>query len=328
MHRLVVIGASAGGVQALQALVRALPEDFAAPVVAVQHVGAHRSVLPELLSLRSQRVATHARDGDVLEAGRIYIAPPDRHVMVVGDTLRLNHGPKEHHTRPAIDPLFRSAALSHGPGVIGVVLTGMLDDGTAGLQAIKRCDGIAIVQDPRDAMEPSMPASALRYVEVDHCVPLASMPGLLGRLAATPPRPLESPDLAVVAHEHGLSLSEGSVMEHLTAIGKPSPFACPDCHGGLWELSNVRPRRFRCHTGHAFTLRSLQHVLATTSDDALWNAFRALEERALLVEEMIESSLEAGQAEESVDLRVVADDLNRRARELRSLLEHVPDPIE
>src|ERR1700712_180297 len=151
MSKIIVIGASAGGVSALQELVAILPADLAAPVLVVLHIGAHPSTLPELLSARGPLAAQHGQDGEVLEGGRIYIAPPDHHMLLVGDRLGLNRGPKEHHARPAIDPLFLSAALSRGTDVIGVILTGMLDDGTFGLQAIKACGGAAVVQDPREA---------------------------------------------------------------------------------------------------------------------------------------------------------------------------------
>jgi two-component system chemotaxis response regulator CheB len=208
------------------------------------------------------------------------------------------------------------------------VLTGMLDDGTSGLQAIKRCGGIAVVQDPRDALEPSMPQSALRYVDVDHCVPIAAMGDLLADLAVAP-RPVGAQlDDERASHEHDLTLSSGDAMEHLSAIGTPSPYVCPECHGGLWEINDVRPRRFRCHTGHAFTLRSLQHALASTSDEALWNAFRALEERAFVVQELIKSSSDLDPPDERATLQSIAEELNRRALELRALLERVPDPIE
>lgn len=180
---LVVIGASAGGVTALLDIAAALPRDFPAPVCIVQHVGARPSVLPELLRHRGPNHAMHARDGDRLLPGVLHVAPPDHHMLVDGPVLRLTRGAKEHYARPAIDPLFCSAAASWGPAVIGVVLTGQLEDGTAGLKAIKHFGGIAVVQDPRTAMEPAMPASALRHLAVDHCVRLQDIPALLLRLA-------------------------------------------------------------------------------------------------------------------------------------------------
>lgn len=184
-QNLVVIGTSAGGVPALQLLASQLPADFPAPVVVVIHIGAHESGMAKVLGACGPLQVTRVEDGECMRAGRIYVAPPDQHVLVEGPLLRLSRGPKEHHTRPAVDPLFRSAALSRGSEVIGVILTGMLDDGTAGLQAIKRCGGLAVVQDPSTAFAPSMPASAMRYVEVDHCLPLERIAEVLAKLAAS-----------------------------------------------------------------------------------------------------------------------------------------------
>jgi len=186
-EHLVVIGASAGGVAALRRLAAALPPAFPAAVLIVLHLGTHESLLPELMGLDCPLSVAHARDGEALARGTIRIAPPDHHLTVADDRLRLTRGPKEHFARPAIDPLFRSAARAADSRVIGVLLTGMLDDGTVGLQAIKAAGGVAIVQDPDDAEESDMPASALRNVAVDHCVALAQIPPLLARLVAEPP---------------------------------------------------------------------------------------------------------------------------------------------
>lgn len=190
-EHLVVIGASAGGVNVLLEIAASLPGSFPAPVCIVLHIGSNPSLLPELLRFRGPNRAIHVQDGQPLEAGTLHVAPPDRHVLLEGDRLRLTHGPKENHARPAIDPLFRSAALARGRGAIGVILTGQMDDGTAGLRAIKDCGGIAIVQDPDTAEEPGMPRSALRNVAVDHCVPLQEIAPLLLRLVGEPvPREL------------------------------------------------------------------------------------------------------------------------------------------
>ena len=185
-RRLVVIGGSAGGVSALLALSAGLPRGFRAPVLIVLHIGANQSVLPSLLSAHGNNPAVHAKDGQTLQDGILYVAPPDQHMLVDDGRIRLSHGSKEHHTRPAIDPLFKSAALAHGRAVIGVVLTGWLDDGAAGLQAIKDFGGLAVVQDPADAEQPGMPKSALRSVHVDHCVPLSELAATLVRLVDEP----------------------------------------------------------------------------------------------------------------------------------------------
>src|SRR3954465_15840089 len=179
---LVVVGASAGGISALMLLAQTLPPGFPAPICIVQHVGSNHSILPELLSSKGPHPAVHARDRQLLTPGVIHIAPPDHHMLVEGRYLRLTRGPRENHTRPAVDPLFRSAALAWGPRTIGIVLTGFMDDGTAGLAAVKDCGGIAIVQDPATAAEPSMPESAMAVTDVDYCVPVEEMPALLSQL--------------------------------------------------------------------------------------------------------------------------------------------------
>jgi two-component system chemotaxis response regulator CheB len=326
--RLVVIGASAGGVSALRRLASALPPDIGACVLIVLHVGAHESILPELIASDCAWPVSHAVDGEALRVGTIRIAPPDRHLMVDGGRLRLTRGPKENFARPAIDALFRSAALDFGPNVVGVILTGMLDDGTAGLQAVKAGGGIAVVQDPDDADEPSMPASALRGVAVDHCVPLDDMPALLARLLARkadPRTPAMADSMRNVAHEQGLSLGTGDYLEHLRKIGKPSPLTCPECHGGLWQIDGATPRRFRCHTGHAYTARTLDLAVAQATDDALWNALRALHERAAVVGQLASAWRDAQRDAEATQLEQAARRVAAQARSLRDLLERSPD---
>ncbi|HLM53305.1 MAG TPA: chemotaxis protein CheB [Pseudoxanthomonas sp.] len=324
--KVVVMGASLGGVEALLWLAAHMPADFPAPLVVVLHIGMQRSAMPELLSASGPLPAHHAMDGDCMKPGHIYFGPSDRHVLVEGPILRLCSGPKEHHTRPAVDPLFRSAALSRGRDVIGVVLTGMLDDGTAGLQAIKACGGTAVVQDPADAAAPSMPLSALRHVEVDHCRPLAGMPALLDALVAQAHDSAgpHAGDAALPRHEHKLFLMEGHPMDHLPHIAVPSTFACPDCHGSLWELSGTTPLRYRCHTGHAFTLRSLVHAQCQGTDEAVWSAVRAMQERQLLMERTAAEALRMGDSEAADRARIDAHRFARIAQAMQELLERAP----
>jgi len=327
-ERLVVIGASAGGVDALRELAAALPPEFPAAVLMVLHVGAHESVLPSLIGARCALSVAHASDGEPLVNGTIRIAPPDRHMMVAYGKLRLTRSPKENFARPAIDPLFRSAALASGRDVVGVVLTGMLDDGTVGLQAIKAAGGIAVVQDPADAQEPSMPASALRHVAVDHCVALAQIAPLLTRLVSTP-HPEGNTKMTEqrgrIAHEQALSLGTGDYIEHLRAIGEPSPMTCPECHGGLWHVSGSAPRRYRCHTGHAFTSRTLDLAVGREADAALWNALRALHEYSLVLDERVAQSRADNLGDEVARLEEASRRVARQSRVLRQLLERAPD---
>jgi len=322
------VGASAGGVRALQILAAQLPADFPAPVLAVQHVGSHPSVLPSLLTRAGPLPAIHATDGEPIQPGKILVAPPDYHMVVHDGTVRLARGPKENHARPAIDPLFRSAALTFGQGVIGVVLTGRLDDGTAGLQAIKRSGGTAVVQDPTEAEAPSMPLSAQRYVKVDHSVGLLGMGGLLASLAAKPVPSAAAASAKSDKHEHAIALGKGPFMEHLEAIGKPSTYSCPDCQGTLWEIYDTQPQRFRCHTGHAYTLRSLQHTQAGTTDEALWSALRALQEKEMLLKDVAESHHAARERGDALRVEAEAGEAGRHGDELRRLIQSLPPPPE
>lgn len=322
--RYVVVGGSAGALQPMLELAASLPARFPAAVLVVQHIGSYRSLLPELLSSRGPLRATHARGGERIEGGRVYVAPPDCHMLIEERSIALSRGPREHHTRPAIDPLFRSAALAAGPRVIGVVLSGHLDDGTAGLQAIKDHGGVAMVQDPQDAEVPSMPRSALQYVEVDHCVPIAGMAALLVSIVerdTDTPKSLSRDDWA---QEQAVSRANGDSVQRLNAIGEPSTLTCPDCHGALWEIRASKPRRYRCHTGHAFTIRTLEHAQGAAADEALWSAIRALREKQLLLVEMATAAREAGNDAEVARLDASAQATERQYQLLRSLPETAP----
>jgi two-component system chemotaxis response regulator CheB len=321
-HRdIVVIGASAGGVHALRVLAAALPADFAAAVCVVLHVGSFKSSLPALLEAAGPLPVAHARSGDRLRHGRILVAPPSDHLLLEGAAVRLSHGPKEHHTRPAVDPLFRSAALSHGPRVIGVLLTGGRDDGTAGLQAIKQCGGLAVVQDPADAEDPGMPGAALQAVDVDHCVPLERIAPLLAQLVRqVAPAPAATPPPRLV-HEHLAGLGGERAMEQLRQVGVPSTLVCPECQGTLWELSGVSPPRYRCHTGHGFSLYTLATVQQEATEAALWSAMRALQDKELLLRRIAELDRAAGDEVHARQVEAEAEQLRAQTETLRVLVE-------
>jgi two-component system, chemotaxis family, protein-glutamate methylesterase/glutaminase len=326
-RHLVVVGASAGGVAALRQLSAALPAEFGAPVLIVLHIGAHESLLPDLIAADCALDVARAVDGEALRPGTIRIAPPDLHLTVEDGVVRLTRGPKENFARPAIDPLFRSAALDFDSRVIGVILTGMLDDGTAGLQAIKSAGGVAIVQDPADAVEPSMPASALRHVDVDHCVPLVRMPPLLVRLVASHAKPGIADMTEArhrLSHEQALSEGTGDCFEHLRAIADPSPLTCPECHGGLWQLRNSSPARYRCHTGHGYTARTLNAAADEETGNALWSALRALHERTAVLDQLAAASRSEGRADEAGEFDRTAQAARGQAQALRELLSQFP----
>jgi two-component system chemotaxis response regulator CheB len=281
----IVVGTSAGGLEALRSLVKGLPSDLAASVLVVLHTAPQGpGVLPAILQRESSLPVAHAVDREPLQRGRIYVAPPDHHLLIDGGEVRVTRGPKENLCRPSVDALFRSAASAAGPRAIGVILTGRLDDGTAGLWAIKEQGGTAVVQDPEEALYPSMPRSALQYVSVDHVISLAELAPLLVRLTREPVPESEgsmSQELEVeskIARE-GNALSLG-VMD----LGPVSPYTCPECHGVLVQLKQGGLPRFRCHTGHAFSLSSLLAEVTTSVEDSLWNVLRTVEESMLIMQ--------------------------------------------
>jgi two-component system, chemotaxis family, protein-glutamate methylesterase/glutaminase len=289
---IIVIGTSAGGVKALSTIVEQLPDDLNAAIFIVLHISPHqRSNLPEILTRAGNLTAAHAKDGEPIDRGRIYIAPPDRHLLLEDGRVRITKGPKENRFRPAIDPLFRSAAYAYGPGVIGVVLTGALDDGTAGLWAIKDRGGIAVVQDPDDAEQRSMPWTAITNVEVDYCLPITDIAKLLVALTQGSIGPEMG---SLVSDKFGIetkiSLGEDSADLDVTQLGKLSEFSCPECHGTLTEIVNGKLQRYRCHTGHAFSSASLLAELTDSVEQSLWNSIRAIEERIRLLKHLKEHS--------------------------------------
>jgi two-component system, chemotaxis family, protein-glutamate methylesterase/glutaminase len=275
----VVIGASAGGVDALSQLVAGLPSNLPAAVFLVLHVEpSFASRLPELLSARGPLRAKHAIHGEPIVPGRIYIAPPDNQLMLRPGYLHVVRGPKENGHRPAVDALFRTAAMAYGPRVIGVVLTGYHDCGTAGMMSIKARGGLAVVQDPRDATVPEMPQSVVTHVAVDHVAPLREIPGLLSRLAGEPagaaPSHLPSALMEMEGDEPGVA----------------ADLVCPTCQGKLTETRLNGFQTFRCHVGHAFSLESVATEQADEVERALWAAVRAIEEGAALARRLAAST--------------------------------------
>jgi two-component system chemotaxis response regulator CheB len=318
---LVVIGASAGGLPALRALVSQLPADFPAAILIVMHIGSQPSILPSLLAVWGKMPAAHVQGGEPLLPGRVYVAPPDHHMLISDGAIRLWRGPKEHYTRPAIDPLFRSAAICCGRRAVGIILSGHMDDGTAGLQAIKSCGGIAVVQDPRDAQVPGMPMSALHHVDIDHCVPITGMAPLLASLVAEPVASEDVPVPSYLSSEDAVFGGQPAedVMESLNSIAEPSTLVCTDCGGVLWEVRNSRPIRFRCHTGHAFTLRSLAASMKESTELALQSAIRSLQEQAILLHRAAAVSRASDAVVEADAIEADADRLEAHVRQLEEL---------
>ena len=289
----VVVGASAGGIEALRDLMARLPADLDAAVCVVLHISPRgTSRLAEVIRRPGGPPVKAAEHGERLLPGRVYVASPDRHLMVVGGKLVLGRGPAENFHRPAVDPLFRSAARAYGPRVAGVVLSGMLDDGTAGLAAVKACGGLAVVQDPEEAIFSDMPLNALRSVEVDHSLPVAGIAELLVKQAGSPvdgpPVPCAKVEAVQLESEMGMSVDD--IRRTLQKIGRAASIRCAECQGPLWEIKDSRVLRYRCEVGHAFTAQSLEDGQGELVERALWSAVSALEEKAVVSRRIAERS--------------------------------------
>lgn len=297
-HDIVVIGASAGGVEALVKFVRELPVRLPAAIFVVLHIPPQSpSMLPTILSRAGHLPAIHPDDHASIERGHIYIAPPDHHILLEQGHIRIVRGPKENRHRPAIDVLFRSAAASYGPRVTGVVLTGALDDGTAGLLAIKRCGGIAVVQDPSEAPYPEMPKSALAHVAVDYTLPLAPLAHQVVHLVAMEvDETMEHSALKDMQTELALTKMELRHEKDDERVGMPSQYSCPECGGVLWEIQDDALVRFRCRVGHAFSLDSMMAEQSEAVEEAMWTALKVLEEQASISHRMAERARQTGRA--------------------------------
>lgn len=319
---MIVVGASAGGVEALGQLVHGLPADLPAAVFVVLHVPAHgTSVLPNILRRNGPLPAAHAKDGETIRPGRVYVAPPDYHMLIKDGHIRLARGPSENSHRPAIDPLFRTAARRCGRRVIGVVLSGVLDDGTAGLLSVKSQGGLAVVQDPADALYSGMPLNALENVAVDYTAPVADIGPLLARLASQPlpPDPVSSvtPEMKMEADMAELELD---ALQSFERPGMPSGFACPECGGTLWELHDGELVRYRCRVGHAWSPDSLLAKQSDGLEAALWSTLRALEERAHLSAKMAERADRRGYDLVAAKFRAQVGESEGHAKVIRDVL--------
>ena len=319
----IVVGASAGGIASLMSLVSRLPKDLEAAVAVAVHIPEESpSALPAILTRKGPLRAAHAEDGDPLVHGRIYVAPPGRHLLVKRRALRAVNGPNENRHRPAVDPLFRTAARSHGRRTIGVVLSGSLDDGTAGLISVKQYGGAALVQDPNDAMFGGMPTSAIENVAVDFVGNVASLAAELVRRTAL---------LAADTSETDMSEDEDEELDIVEMDrGTPDPddwsavpsgFTCPECHGALFEREDGTLVRFRCRTGHAYSQETLAASQSQGVESALWIALRALEENSALLHRLAKRAAERGHKTTADRFRSQAHGVESRAHVLRDALK-------
>jgi two-component system chemotaxis response regulator CheB len=291
-HRIIVIGGSTGGFEALKTIVKNLPAPFNGSIFIVWHTGANAGgVLANVLNGLTPIYVANAYNNEEIQPNRIYIAPPDHHLIIDRGFLRVTNGPKENRFRPAIDPLFRSASFAYGTRVVGVVLSGAMDDGTAGLWKIKQTGGIAIVQDPYDAEVPSMPVSALRAVKADFVVPVSDIAPLLVKLSKED----VSDENIKGNRQHGdqdtkteidIATGADAFREGSLMMGKLSPVACPECHGVLSVITEEKLSRFRCHTGHAFSPDALMSALTEKIEEDLYSALRGMDETVLLLNYM------------------------------------------
>lgn len=295
---LVVLGASNGGVETIRRLLAQLPSDFPAAVLMVQHRSPSReSGLAAIFARSCALPVAEAKDKEPIRVGHVYLAPPDHHLLVSEGCLRVGRGPRENRSRPAIDPLFRSAAYIGRNRTIGIVLTGSLDDGAAGLNHVHLCGGVTIVQDPKTAIDPGMCLQALQATPVDYVVPLEAMGALLERLVreTVPPAPEVPAQIALEASMTERALDAGGQddnMLHTNEMGQLTAFTCPDCSGPLWQMSGQN--RFRCHVGHAYSVDSLLCEQDSQLESALWAGVRSLEARQKMLEALAQSEEDRG----------------------------------
>lgn len=303
---IIVIGGSGGGLEALRTLVSGLEPGLPASVFVVLHIGA-TSHLAQILSRAGPLPVVPAKTGEHFEHGKIHVGVPGFHLLLHDGHILLRRGPRENLSRPAIDPLFRSAAASFGGRVIGVVLSGALGDGTAGLRAIKRCGGLAVVQDPADALVSSMPRNALRHVQADHVCRAKDMAPLLAGLVRQPAGP--TPDIPLdIRIEAAIAAQELLDMRADDMLGTPSRFTCPECHGALWEIEDGSMLRYRCHVGHAFAADTVLASQGEEIDRLLGTLLRSHQERAALAHRMAKH-------ERANERHALAQHLEGRARD-------------
>lgn len=326
---IVVVGASAGGIEAVVELVSHLPRDFPGSLFVVIHFpGSASSTLPSILSRAGPLPARHAQDGEPIQTGRIYVAPPDLHMLLEAGHIRLSSGPKENGSRPAIDPLFRTAARSYGPRVIGVILSGNLNDGTAGLITIKQRGGVAMVQTLETALYPGMPTSAMEHLAVDYALPPGEIAELLTELAQQPVDALEVRAMSNEVDPVDQQDEVGHEDRH-TQPGIPSTMSCPECHGVLWEIRDQELVRFRCRVGHAYSAEALLIHQSENLEAALWTALRALEEHSALSRRLASRAGSRGHARSASTFTEQAMDAEHHASVIRTVLHagvRVTDP--
>ncbi len=319
----VVIGASAGGIEALTTVVSGLPDGLEAAVCVVLHVprGAE-SRLAQILSRAGPLPAVQVRGDERLEAGRIHVAPPDRHLVVRDGHVLAVHGPHENGVRPSIDVLFRSAAVAYGRRAIAVVLSGARDDGVTGASAVGAAGGCVFVQSPEEALFATMPAETISRDHPDRVLPLAELAAAIGRATEhlSEEVPMSENTKEEMSLEAEYATLERDAMERDGPLGASSAFSCPECGGVLWELDDGGLPRFRCRVGHACTAEGAVEAQGESVEEALWMALRALQERAQLSERLANRVGEAGAEQSRARFQAFADEAREQADVIRRVL--------
>ena len=324
---IVVIGASAGGVEALKALVKDLPKDFQGSIFIVLHIPSYSETrLPWILSKAGNIEAVLPDDGEEVEPGKIYVAPNDHHMLVQEGKIVVKRGPKENRFRPAIDALFRSAAYVYGSRVIGVILSGVLDDGASGIWTIKQHGGIAIVQKPEDAEQPQLPKNVLQYVDPDYTIAASDMGPLIAGLVKEPApnkNKLSKEELKRLEMEVVIATKDNAFEMGIMDMGELTPFTCPECAGTLVRLVEADMIRFRCHTGHAYTASSLASEVTESVETKLWQSMRALEEVNMLMNNIADHYEELKKGDDAKLFREKAKNAADRAMTIHdTVLQH------
>jgi two-component system, chemotaxis family, protein-glutamate methylesterase/glutaminase len=316
------MGASAGGIPPIQRVISALPDNFPAAVLVAIHTAAEGPrLLPDVFSRMSSLPVAYAVDGERIRKSRIYVAPPDRHLLLDNQHMRVTTGPRENRHRPAIDPLFRSAARAYGPRVVAILFSGLLDDGTAGLSVVTRHGGVTIVQDPDEARFASMPENALKNDSPRYVLPVRKIAPTLLELVANGRR-----SRARGGHPDSTLDKKVKIAEiDMTAIerdkpGVPSVYSCPECNGTLWEIREEKVSRFRCRVGHAYGAESLLASKNEELESALWTALRTLEEKAALHRRLSEDAARRQNSRVATIFRQMAEDFHQQAQTIRHVL--------
>jgi len=328
-RNIIVIGASAGGQQAIVGIVKQLPADINAAIFVVLHLSikSNAQVIAKTLQKNTSLNCTVATGGEEIKRSHLYLAPQNHHLLIKRNKIIIHHGARENKYRPSIDVLFRSAAVNYGSRVIGIVLTGLFDDGTSGMSAIKRCGGICIVQDPGDADFSDMPQSVINYIEVDHKVKLSKMGDVLNAILNMPvppgvPVPRELLVENIITENMITSISQ------LNEIGDRSKFICPDCGGGLWALNNDPANRYRCYTGHVYTEQGLYETQGLNLEESVWVSIRMLEERRNLLMLMATNADRSGNDDLAFSNRSRADEMKLHIKRLKVLLSRLTEDME